>query len=165
MGDEGRTNPFEGVTDFFSELARMRELGRHGYEHATEDRERTHATAWVPAADIFAREGDLVIRIDLAGMRPDDIGITFSQNTLTFHGERRTEEQTGGPESFYIRERFHGAFRRAITLPTDTEESQIRAEFANGLVEVTVQGGASGTQPRRIALEDTSGGPRVRKLG
>ena len=96
---EGHRSPFEGVTDFFSELNRMREVGRHGYEQAHQDQQRTHATAWVPAADIFARDGDLVIRIDLAGMRPGDIGITFSQGVLTVSGARRTEEQTGGPDS------------------------------------------------------------------
>ena len=42
---EGHRNPFAGVTEFFSEINRMRELGRHGYEHGPEDRERTHATA------------------------------------------------------------------------------------------------------------------------
>lgn len=57
---KGRRNPFEGVTDFFSEMNRMRELGRSGYEHGPEERQRTHATAWVPATDIFARDGDLV---------------------------------------------------------------------------------------------------------
>ena len=77
---EGHRNPFEGVTDFFSELG-IRDLGRHGYEHAHEDRERTHATAWVPAADIFSRAGDLVIRIDLAGMRPEDVAITFADGS------------------------------------------------------------------------------------
>ena len=161
---EGHRNPFEGVTDFFSELNRMRDLGRHGYEHAHEDRERTHATAWVPAADIFSRAGDLVIRIDLAGMRPDDVAITFADGQLTVFGERSTEEDTGGPESFYIRERFYGSFRRAVTLPPGTEQSQISAEFENGLVEVIVRGAASGAEPQRIALKDTSSEASVRTL-
>jgi HSP20 family protein len=162
---EGSRNPFEGVTDFFSELNRMRDIGRHGYEHTQEDRQRTHATAWVPAADIFARGGDLVVRIDLAGMRPEDVCITFADNQLTVFGERRTEEDTGGPESFYIRERFYGAFRRAITLPAGTQESQISAEFENGLVEVVVEGAASGAEPRRIALKNASSEASVRQLG
>ena len=54
-------NPFEGVTDFFSELSRMRELGTHGRDQGHEHRQRTHASAWVPATDIFARDQDLVI--------------------------------------------------------------------------------------------------------
>jgi len=162
MPDRGG-NPFEGVTDFFSEMNRMRELGRG--DHAGEGRQRTHATAWVPATDIFANEGDLVIRIELAGVRPEDVEITFSGGVLTVSGVRRTELGTSGEESFYIRERFHGAFRRAITLPEGTDDGQIRAEFENGLVELTVAGGVRGPEPRRIELRNRSGDPTTRTLG
>jgi HSP20 family protein len=162
---ERQRNPFEGVTDFFSELKRMRQVGTHGHESAHEDRDRTHATAWVPATDIFATNGDLVIRIEVAGLRPEDVDITFSQGVLTVSGQRRTELGTGGDDSFYIRERFHGAFRRAITLPPDIDDDQITAEFFNGLVEITVRGGCSGGEPRRIALADKSSEVETRSLG
>ena len=161
----GRRDPFEGVSDFFSEMNRMWEVGRGGVEHGSEDRSRTHATAWVPATDIFSRGEDLVIRVDLAGMSPDDVSVTFSHGVLTVSGQRRTELGTDGEDSFYVRERFHGAFRRAITLPEGTDESRITAEFENGLVEITVRGGAGGHEPRRIALRDRSAGVSSRSLG
>jgi HSP20 family protein len=97
--------------------------------------------------------------------RPEDVDVTFSQGILTVSGRRSTEEDTGGGDSFYIRERFHGPFRRAITLPPDTDDSQITAEFFNGLVEITVRGGVSGGGPRRIALKDRSTGAEPRTLG
>ena len=162
---ERQSNPFEGVSDFFSEMNRMRELGRHGHEHGQEDRQRTHATAWVPATDIFARDGDLVMRIEVAGLSPEDVEITFSGGVLTVSGTRRTELGTGGEDSFYIRERFYGAFRRAITLPPNTDDGQIGAEFENGLVEITVQGAAAAGEPRRIAIKQRSGGATTRTLG
>jgi HSP20 family protein len=162
---ERQRNPFEGVTDFFSELKRMRQIGTHGHESAHEDRHRTHATAWVPATDIFARNGDLVIRIEVAGLRPEDVDITFSQGVLTVSGQRRTELGTGGDDSFYIRERFHGEFRRAINLPPDTDGEQITAEFFNGLVEITVRDGVSGGEALRIALRDKSSEAEIRSLG
>jgi HSP20 family protein len=164
MADRG-SNPFEGVTDFFSELARMREYGVHGREHAHERRARTHASAWVPPTDIFAREGDLVIRVEVAGVRPDDVDITFSQNVLTVSGMRDTEEGTGGRDSFYIRERFSGAFRRAVTLPEGTDDDQISAEFENGIVEIVVRDAVSGSEARRIPLRDRSSSPTRRSLG
>jgi HSP20 family protein len=162
---EGERNPFEGITDFFSELKRMRQLGIHGYEPAHEDRDRTHATAWVPATDIFARNDDLVIRIEVAGLRPEDVDITFSQGVLTVSGQRQTEIGTGGDDSFFIRERFHGAFRRAITLARETDDDQITAEFFNGLVEITVRGGCSAGAQRRIAIRDRSTDVETRSLG
>jgi HSP20 family protein len=162
---QDRRNPFEGVTDFFSELRRMREIGARGGEHSHEDTQRTHAQAWVPATDIFARGDDLVLRIEVAGLRPEDVDITFSHDVLTVSGERHTEIGTGGDESFYVRERFHGAFRRSITLPQGTEPSQIGAEFYNGLLEITVAGGCAGEPARRIPLRDRSSEPTSRSLG
>jgi HSP20 family protein len=158
-------NPFEGVTDFFSELARMREFGVHGREHAHEGRSRTHASAWVPPTDIFARDGDLVVRIEVAGVRPDDVDITFSQGVLTVSGTRDTEESTGGRDSLYIRERFSGAFRRAVTLPEGTDDDQISAEFENGVVEIVVRDAVSGSEAKRIPLRDRSSSPTRRSLG
>ena len=163
---DGHRNPFEGVTDFFSELNRMREIGAHGRDaHPHQDRQRTHASAWVPATDVFRRDEDLVIRIEVAGLRPEDVEITFSGGVLTVSGVRRTELGAGSDEDFYIRERFHGAFRRAITLPDGTGEDDIEAEFDNGLVEIVVRGGVTHEAPARISLRNRSGGATTRTLG
>jgi HSP20 family protein len=163
---DAHRNPFEGVTDFFSELNRMREVGAHGHDSGHhQDRQRTHASAWVPPTDVFSRDDDLVIRIEVAGLRPEDVDITLSNNVLTVSGVRRTELGTGGDDSFYIRERFHGMFRRAITLPEGTDERDIEAEFDNGLVEIAVKGGVARDAPARISLRDRSGGATTRTLG
>ena len=149
---EGTRKQFEGVTDFFSELARMRQIGTYGHPGGQEDQQRTHATAWVPPTDIFARGDDLGIRIDLAGVHPEDVSITFAQGVLTVSGERRTWQDTDGDDSFQIRERFYGAFRRSINLPEGTQESQISAEFEDGMLELIVTGGAAAAEPARIAV-------------
>jgi HSP20 family protein len=156
-------SPFEGVSDFFSELARIREVGTRGYEPAHQ--RRTHATAWVPATDIFARESDLVIRVELAGVHPEDVEITFSQGSLTVAGERFTELGGADEDSFFVRERPYGAFRRSITLPAGVSESDITAEFIDGLTEITVAGGCSTAEQSRIELRHERGEPSRRKLG
>ncbi len=74
---ESHKNPFQGLVDAASEMNRMRQLGRYGYDPGGEERERTHATAWVPTADIFARGRDLMIRVEFAGVAPQDIDLTF----------------------------------------------------------------------------------------
>jgi HSP20 family protein len=157
-------NPFEGVSDFFSEVARMREIGTRGYD-PHESRMRTHATAWVPATDIFAREDDLVLRVELAGVHPEDVDITFSQGTLTVSGQRLTELGAADEDSFFVRERPYGAFRRSITLPAGTSESDISAEFVDGLAEITVAGCASAAGQSRIELRHERREPSRRKLG
>ena len=81
-------NPFHGITDLFTELGRARELGTHGREYAVEDRQRTHARAFVPATDIFVQGDRLVIRIELAGVEPEDIDLRFANGLLTVSGSR-----------------------------------------------------------------------------
>lgn len=139
------------------EMNRMRELGRTGYETGQEDRERTYATAWVPSTDIFAKGADLIIRVSLAGVSQEDVDITFSEGVLTVSGERKSELDEE-EVSFYVRERYYGAFRRTITLPAGTDESRISADFENGLLEITVRGGAAtaAVEPRRIEIGNRS---------
>lgn len=159
-----RRNPFEGVTDFFSELVRMRSVGLHGTgDPAVGDRERTHASAWVPPTDILALGDDLVIRVELAGVDPEDIEVRFHQSVLTLSGTRHPGPGDAKAQ-FYIRERFYGEFRRVITLPDGIESDQITAEFDDGLVQITVTDGVSRAGSTKIALVDRSKGTTKRKV-
>jgi HSP20 family protein len=156
--DKERRNPFHGVVDAISEWNRMRELGsgRIGPETGHEARRRTHATAWVPSTDIFARGEDLVIRVSLSGVYPEDVEITLSNGVLTVSGERRSELDEG-EVTFYVRERYYGALRRSVTLPAGVDEDDISADFENGLMEITVRGAAAPEPPRRIEIRNRSG--------
>jgi HSP20 family protein len=145
----GRTrNPFRGLVDHMSEMTRMREYAEGGGT-GSEDHRRTHATAWVPTTDIFARGDDLIIRCELAGVGRDDVDISLSGGVLTIDGERR-----GEPESseYYARERYYGRFRRRMKLPEGVHRDDVSASFENGLLEVTVRGGADHAEPERIQI-------------
>ena len=145
-----RSNPFRRFVDVMSEMNRMREVGRGGYEPGYEDRERTQASAWVPNADVFARGEDLVTKLELAGVEREDIDITLHDNTLTVSGQH--ESDLDDDVSFYVHERFYGAFRRSMTLPAGIDESKIDASD-NGLLEITVKEGAA-AKPKRIEIGD-----------
>ena len=161
-----RRNPFEGVTDFVSELSRLRSLGVHGaLEGSGDDPERTHASAWVPSTDILASGDDLVLRIDLAGVDPSDVDLRFSHGVLTVSGARHAPEDDGAEESaFLVRERYHGEFRRAITLPEGTTSEHIAAAFEDGLVTVTVRGAAADDETSRIQLTHHAREPESRSV-
>ena len=153
--DRGQSNPFHGLVDSISEWNRMRELGsgRIGPETRHEVRRRTQAVAWVPSTDVFAKGGNLVIRVSLSGVYPEDVEITLSDVVLTVSGERRSELEDAEEETFYVRERYYGAFRRSWTLPAGVSEDDISADFENGLLEITVRGGAAAApEPRRIEI-------------
>jgi HSP20 family protein len=142
-----RRNPFRGVVDTMSEMARMREYAEGG---GREEGRRTHATAWVPTTDIYAMDDDLKIRCELPGMRLEDVEISLSDGALTIEGER-----TGAPQTmdFYARERYYGHFRRRLKLPQGVEKDAISASFENGLLEITVKDAVDGQEPERIQIE------------
>jgi HSP20 family protein len=153
--DRNRRTPFHGLVDSISEWNRMREVGsgRIGPETGHEDRRRTYATAWVPSTDVVARGGDLVIRVSLSGVSQDDVEITLSNGVLTVSGER-SSDLDDQEEKFYVRERYYGVFRRSWTLPAGIYEDDVSADFENGLLEITVRGGAAATpEPRRIEIK------------
>src|SRR3712207_3832975 len=82
--------PFREIMDHMSEMARMREYAEGGGQ---EEGPRTHATAWVPTTDIFAKGDDLVIRCELAGVERDDVELSLSNGALIIHGERKGEPE------------------------------------------------------------------------
>jgi len=130
-----------------SEMTRMREYAEGG--GGAEDQRRTHATAWIPTADIFAKGQDLVIRCELAGVEREDVEVSLAGGVLTIDGERK-----GEPEdvSYYSRERYYGRFRRSMTLPEGVNGDRVTADFENGLLEVTVKGAADYPEPERIRI-------------
>ena len=84
-------NPFHGVVDSIAEWNRMRQLGSGRvapYLEPPQQRGRTHADAWVPSTDILAHDDDLVIRVSLSGVQPEDVNIAFSPGGLEVSGQR-----------------------------------------------------------------------------
>lgn len=98
-----------------------------------------------------------MIRVSLSGVYPEDVEITLSNDVLTVSGERRSELEDAEEETFYVRERYYGVFRRSWTLPAGVNDDDISADFENGLLEITVRGGAvSAPEPRRIEIGSRS---------
>ena len=152
----GRTrNPFRGLMDHMSEMTRMREYAEGGGPSA-EDQRRTHATAWIPTTDIFARGDDLVIRCELPGVSRDDIDVSLSNGVLTISGER-TSGLNEQELTYYTRERYFGHFRRSISLPDGVEGSKVSADFEDGLLEISIEGGANLPEPQRIYIRSRAG--------
>lgn len=143
-------SPFRGFYDLRGELNRWFDemFGRLPERVST-----VRGEEWAPTMDVLTRDGNLVIKAELPGVRAEDVDITLQDNVLTISGERKSEEeeQRGG---YYVRERRYGSFRRSMALPEGVDESKIHARFKDGVLEVTVEGaGAVEQQPRRIQIE------------
>lgn len=146
-----KRNPFRGLMDVNSEMARMVDR-MHGLDSTsgTETQPRGYMDAWTPAADIFARGDDLVVRVDVSGVTRDEVEVSFSNGTLSVSGQRQADDDDS--TVYYTRERGWGQFRRSITLPEGVGSDDIAAELDEGLLRVTIRGGAAVGGPAEIKV-------------
>jgi HSP20 family protein len=92
---------------------------------------------WYPEIDVFERNNCLVAKIDLPGLKKDEVTIEVADGRLTMTGERQTET-SDKKHNFYRCERAYGSFFRAISLPDGVAVDDIRATFTDGVLEVSV---------------------------
>ena len=94
-------------------------------------------TEWTPGIDVFERDHRLVTRIDLPGLKKEDIKVEVTDGHLAISGERKREEEEQG-EDFYRCEREYGSFYRAVPLPEGAKLEDVKATFADGVLDVSV---------------------------
>lgn len=92
---------------------------------------------WIPALDVWETDEAIVVSVDLPGIEEEKISIEVEDGVLTISGEREKKVEQKD-EGFYRFERRYGSFSRSLTLPQGVEESAIEAEFADGVLEVSV---------------------------
>ena len=113
---------------------------------------------WMPACDLFAREGDLVVRIELPGIDPGkDVQVSVEDGVLRVSGERRRDaamEQAG----YFRREAAYGAFERGIRLPEGVKAESVTASYDNGVLEIVISKAA---EPMRIPVHADNGSKAV----
>jgi HSP20 family protein len=87
--------------------------------------------------EAFEREGRLTVRVELPGMKKEEIGVTFTEGLLRIEGERKLEYEEGENE-WYRNERTYGKFVRTLALPEGVKGNEIKAAFTGGVLEITV---------------------------
>lgn len=112
------------------------------------------ASQWSPALDVLSEDGDILVRAELPGVKPEDVDTTLERGVLTISGQRQAEQERRGA-GYYVRERRHGSFRRSMQLPEGVDENSISARFENGVLEVRIAGAAAVQEPRRIQIESS----------
>ena len=89
----------------------------------------------VPALDMSETEIAIEVRMDVPGITAKDIDIQINGNLLTVTGERREEKEEKG-KTFHRVERSYGNFSRSVTLPCAVAESEVAAEYHDGVLTV-----------------------------
>ena len=94
-------------------------------------------TYWVPNTDVYVTEGSLVIKVELAGMRKEDLELTVESNRLKISGQR--PDGCRAPKcTFLVMEINYGAFESIIEVPAGYDLSQAEASYQNGFLRVDV---------------------------
>jgi HSP20 family protein len=100
-------------------------------------RQATTEMGWYPEIDVFEKNNRLVTRIDLPGMKKEDVKVEVTDGQLAISGERKDEaEETR--EDFYRCEREYGSFYRSVPLPEGAKIDDVKATFTDGVLEVSV---------------------------
>jgi HSP20 family protein len=122
-------------------------------------------TSWNPAVDIHETSNELRLDVELPGIREEDIQIEVENGMLSIRGEKSAERKEGEEGRYHLVERSYGSFFRSFQLPQGVDEKQIRANFNNGVLEVSIPKAAL-PQPRRIQIAGTGGeSPRSGETG
>jgi HSP20 family protein len=129
-----RPDPLKELLDLQDRMNRLfdQTLGRERLEEPT----IVHGT-WMPVADVFETAEAYVVEIELPGLGKDDVEVQVQEDELLVRGERRCCPSTR-PDTFRRLERHQGPFVRGFRFPEGVEAQRISAEFADGLLRVTV---------------------------
>jgi HSP20 family protein len=95
------------------------------------------SSVWNPQIDVVQKKDHLVIRADLPGVKKDDISVHVTDEGLTISGERRYEEEHDEGNT-YRSELSYGSFSRFIPLPEGAMADQAKANFKDGVLEITM---------------------------
>lgn len=112
----------------------------------------SEAGGWSPAIDVSEREGKLMVHADLPGMNKEDVKIEVTGDGLILRGERKREHEESG-RGFHRSERSYGSFYRYIPLPEGAQIEEARAQFNNGVLEVSVPVPQEQSRRREIPIE------------
>ena len=105
----------------------------------------------IPAVDMYQTDDAVVVKSAIPGIKPEDIDISITGDTLTIKGETRAEEEVN-EENYIRRERRYGSFCRSLALPLPVVTEKAEAEFENGVLTLTLPK-AEEVKPKAIKIK------------
>jgi HSP20 family protein len=103
------------------------------------------------AVDVVENKDDFVVKASIPGINPDDLDVSYSDDTLTIKGEIKSENEYK-EDQYHLRERRYGSFARSISLPTKIKGDAIDASYQNGVLTLRLPK-AEEVKPKRIAIK------------
>ena len=149
MANIVRFDPFEDMARLQRDVNRLFEDngrssgGRQGAELAS-------ARTWAPAVDIFEDAEEIVVHVELPGLKQDDIDIELTGDTLTIKGERKFAD-TQRKDNYVRVERAYGHFQRSFTVGVPVQHDAVKASYRDGLLEVHLPKSPE-TKPKKVQV-------------
>lgn len=112
--------------------------------------EGLHAGSWIPPVDVYETEQNIVLKAELPGVDPNDVEASVHDGTLYLKGERKHETEVK-EENYHHVERSYGSFARTFTLPASVDAEKVKAEFADGILTLTMPKREE-AKPKRIKI-------------
>ncbi|MEK7354302.1 MAG: Hsp20/alpha crystallin family protein, partial [Chloroflexota bacterium] len=106
---------------------------------------------WAPPVDVFEEGDTLEVKVELPGVKQEDVDVSVSDDTLTIKGERK-QESSVKDEDYYRSEITYGSFYRSIALPLSVDTKNITAVYDDGILRVTLQK-AAGAKPKKVTVQ------------
>ena len=127
-----RGRGFGRLTDLRDEIDRL-------FESPLTELARTSQilSGWTPALDLYEDKDNFVVKIELPGMKREDIEVSLHEGSLSISGERKSEKKHEDAE-VYRAERFFGRFQRTVTLPTPVAADKVKAAYKDGVLTITL---------------------------
>ena len=101
------------------------------------DGDKSAESHWVPNTDVYVTEESLVIKVEIAGMRKEDLELTVEGSRLTITGHR--PDGCRAPKcKFLVMEINYGSFQSVIELPPGYDLGKAKATYQNGFLRIDV---------------------------
>jgi HSP20 family protein len=134
----------------FDRLTSLRDEVNRLFDLSGPSRDSGLFSGWSPALDVLDDKDNLVVKVELPGLKKDEINLSLHDGVLTISGERKHEVEKKEGQSFRS-ERYFGKFQRGVTLPTAVDASKVNATYKDGVLTVELPK-AEEAKPKQIAV-------------
>jgi HSP20 family protein len=149
-----RFDPFRDLMTLQDRMNRMFTDSYAGRGNGGTDEDWALGGSWAPAVDIYEHDGNIVLKAELPGIDAKSVDVRVENNVLTLRGERKFDNEVKR-ESYHRVERAYGTFMRSFTLPNVVDTENIKAEYKDGVLRMTLPKKAE-AKPRQISINVTN---------
>lgn len=110
---------------------------------------------FIPPVDVYEDEHTLVLKLEVPGIKQEDLDVRVENQTLTVKGERRFEKNEK-EENFHRIERRYGTFARTFTLPQTVDTNAPKATYEQGVLTISLPK-KEAAKPKQVKVEIGSG--------